>query len=413
MDIQIGRRHLRLAIHKSKRFIEFLTCGLLDAYALAGVKEGPSCKEDRIAIVQLKLLGDYILWLPFALSLVDHFDRENKVVVLIGNKAWADLAKLHFPNCVFVGIDRDRFIRDWPSRRETLRTLRSLNVTACYVPSHPRDCLVEDAVVRALHAPALGFKEVFPDRPWIDDVWNRRRYSRLIRSGPSKHVQDEHGIFLNEVGAKVRCGSSAVSSLLSTGEPTSESYFVVAPGASRGHKQWPIDRFVEVAKRMSRAYPRWRCVVVGTQAERATSQRLVVELGSKTENLAGETSLVDLIDIVAKSRFVLGNDSAVVHIAAACRVPSVLVVGGGHYGRFFPYPNDLNKSITRPVSVANPMRCFGCDWICRYRTPSGKCFPCVDNVTIDMVWLAVKQVLDSDGVLGVPRTAMNTTSSDV
>jgi hypothetical protein len=45
-------------------------------------------------------------------------------------------------------------------------------------------------------------------------------------------------------------------------------------------------------------------------------------------------------------------------LALALGKPTVVVLGGGDYGRFFPYG--------KARVVTHPMDCFQCHWDCRY-----------------------------------------------
>jgi len=49
------------------------------------------------------------------------------------------------------------------------------------------------------------------------------------------------------------------------------------------------------------------------------------------------------------------------HIATALRKPVVGIVGGGHFGRFYPWGD---PETSRVVNL--PMDCYGCNWHCRY-----------------------------------------------
>ena len=51
------------------------------------------------------------------------------------------------------------------------------------------------------------------------------------------------------------------------------------------------------------------------------------------------------------------------HIAAALRKPMVGILGGGHFGRFYPWGD---PRLSRVAHV--PMECYWCNWSCRYET---------------------------------------------
>lgn len=388
------RRSLQLAWRKIKRLIEFVVYGLFDVGALLGHR--PSPNSNVVAIVHVKLLGDYVVWLPYGRALVRYLQQQGKGVVLVINEAVIPLASRHFADCELLGIDRRQFLQGPKTRVHKLRALRKLGAGVTYHDSCPRDAIVEDAIVRALAAPAWGFDAPFVDRPWLDLVISRSLYAHLLPPMEHIHQSERHLAFSRAVGVSDVAVTSDSSFHQGLEAPIQEPYFVVAPGASVGYKCWPIEYFISVARKILEARPKWRCIVVGVLAERALGDALADALGPAVVNLMGKTDLTGLVQWVAYGGLVLGNDSAMAHIAAACGVSSVAVVGGGHYGSFFPY-NPHDKHIARrPISVSQVMDCFGCDWICRYPVAVGRPFPCIEAIQPGAVWAEVARILDAE-----------------
>jgi ADP-heptose:LPS heptosyltransferase len=382
---------VNLSIRKTKRLLEFLAYGVFDALALIGHKPRPD--PARTAIVNLELLGDYVLWVPYGQALVRHLQNEGREVVLVLNAAVAALAERHFPDCMVVAVDRRRFVRDWRERQRVLHTLRPLGAGLSYHISYPRDAIVGDAVVHGLGAAAWGFDATFADRHWIDRLTSRRLYARLLPAIDDVHQTQRHRAFLQAVRVPAALVAPVADFSSGLEAPCDVPYLVIAPGASEGQRRWPADQFVAVARRILTQHPDWRCLVVGTAAERAMAEQISVALGERADNRAGCTDVLGLVGCIAYARLVVGNDSAAVHIAAACGVPGVAVVGGGHYQRCFPY--DPREAPVRrlPVTVARPMDCFGCDWICRYRVTVGQPFPCIAEVPAELVLAEVEAAL--------------------
>ncbi|CAL1240214.1 glycosyltransferase family 9 protein [Candidatus Methylocalor cossyra] len=397
---QANLRSIRLAIRKFKRLLEFLVYGWFDSLVLVTAPKAMG-KKSGAAVVRLNLLGDFFLWLPYGVALIRHLRDQNQRIVLVCNQAWADLALRHFPDVEVFAIDRGRVVKEWRYRARTLRNLRRLGIAATHHPTCPRDFLVEDTTVRALGAPAAGFDAVFPDRLWIDRVFYDRYYRILVPPLTHAHQTAQNHAYLRHVSvpeshlAKLPHPRGKLDDKL-----RGDAYYVIAPGASRKERRWPVERFAELAQRIRESHPRMHCMVVGTMGERALGDHIVDGLEGQGRNLAGQTSLMELIDWIGQARFVVGNDSAAAHIAAAQGVPSVAVIGGGHFGRCFPYDPTEARVERLPVSVFHPMECYGCDWICRYPTRPNGCFPCVDAVTVDKVWQAVQAL-----PLAEPRAA--------
>lgn len=102
-------------------------------------------------------------------------------------------------------------------------------------------------------------------------------------------------------------------------------------------------------------------------------------------NLCGKTTLLEMAAAMQKCRMYVGSDSSGAHIACAVGLPNLVVMGGGHFGRFFPY-----VSLTSVVYL--PLDCYGCNWACSYKND------CIARIDPEVIFKAVRQVLASSSV---------------
>jgi heptosyltransferase II len=101
----------------------------------------------------------------------------------------------------------------------------------------------------------------------------------------------------------------------------------VGAGAAFGSaKQWIPARFAAVADRIRRQTGA-RVAVLGGPAERATGEAIAAFIGEGARVLCGETTLPELIGVLANLRLFLTNDSGPMHLASAQGVPVVAVFG--------------------------------------------------------------------------------------
>jgi len=389
VDSHSWLRSCRLLVRKIKRLIEFITYGVFDTLILSCCRRQGS--SQAVAIVHLELLGDYVLWLPYGLAMVRHFQKSGHPVAVVLNASVIPLAQRHFPDCILIGIDRTTFVRSFKVRADYLRQLRRISPNIVYHGSYPRDALVEDAAVRALGAQAFGFDATFSDRPWLDRWFSRRLYTCLLPPSPRVHQSKRHHAFLSGVGI-THDMNIPVDFAAGLARPQSPPYFVVAPGSSQRERRWPIQSFIALTQQILSSHSEWQCIVVGTGAEYELGEMLAEAIGSRVKNLVGKTSISELTAWIAHANFVVGNDSAICHIAAACDVRSIAIVGGGHYGRCFPYDPEEARTTSLPVTVSEKMGCFGCDWICCYRVAKGSPFPCLEAVGPERVWDEVRRL---------------------
>lgn len=101
---------------------------------------------------------------------------------------------------------------------------------------------------------------------------------------------------------------------------------VFAPGAEFGPaKRWPPLHYAALATQLGQTV-----VLLGSPKEAQDAATLVqaVPAGSaRIVNLIGQTSLAEAFALIGQARWMVSNDSGLMHVAAALRVPQVAVFG--------------------------------------------------------------------------------------
>ncbi len=145
------------------------------------------------------------------------------------------------------------------------------------------------------------------------DVITRHQFQRLCLSA------DEHAVW-----ADLRvpdAGGTRLSERVSAIVHGEGAYIVLSPGSAWPTKQWDAEGFRAVAKRyLERGM---RVVVLGAKGDIASCQR--VSEGLAIDNLCGETSPEELIEIIRGAACVICNDSLALHICSATKTPVVVV----------------------------------------------------------------------------------------
>lgn len=391
---------------KFKRLLEWLAYGVYDYGRLRAMKTAVLADTGgrpaaRAAMLQLGMLGDYFLWCPYGRALAQHLLAQRLKPVLIVSAAYKAIAAGDFADCEIVPLDTRRWVRDLGYRGRKLRQLRGLGAGRTFHMGYPRFGIVDDAIVRAIGAPALGFAVAARQRSRTEVRAADQLFAELIPAIPGQHQTAYFARFLAAVGAALPEQGNATRSIPPLPErflkrlPTPDQpYYVLAPGASHPGRRWPIERFAELAIRLRASRPEWWCVLIGTEAERLLATSIEHTLGGENVlNLSGATSAADIVALIAHAHMVLANDSAPPHIAAAFGTPSVALVGGGHYDQFLPYAENIPYIAMSPATAAQPMDCFGCDWNCIYRLRKEQCFPCVEAIPVEQAWQLVAQQL--------------------
>jgi heptosyltransferase-2 len=112
-------------------------------------------------------------------------------------------------------------------------------------------------------------------------------------------------------------------------EKINEPVFGLNAGAEYGPaKRWPVEKFIAAAMKIQQQQDcRW--LVFGGQADAGIAQQIELGLGGKLAaiNLAGKTSLRELMVLLKICRVVLTNDTGPMHVAAALGTAVVVPFG--------------------------------------------------------------------------------------
>lgn len=111
----------------------------------------------------------------------------------------------------------------------------------------------------------------------------------------------------------------------------------INPGATYGSaKRWYPDRFAQVAGILAQRRG-CRVVVFGGPGETAMAGEIEQLLGGHCLNVAGATTVRQLLALIKRCNFFITNDSGPMHIAAAFGVPLVAVFGSTDHRTTSPY----------------------------------------------------------------------------
>ena len=124
-----------------------------------------------------------------------------------------------------------------------------------------------------------------------------------------------------------------------------EKVAVFCPGAEYGPaKRWPARHFAALADELAqRGYAVW---LLGSGKDKAVGDEIVaLAKSASAQNLCGNTSLTQAIDLIAAANFVVCNDSGLMHVSAAVDRPLVAVFGSSSPG-FTPPLTDRAQIIS-------------------------------------------------------------------
>lgn len=155
------------------------------------------------------------------------------------------------------------------------------------------------------------------------------------------------------------------------------------PGAEYGPaKQWPIPYYADLARRLIQGGMQvW---IFGSAKDRPVTDTIATGAGEHVHNLAGKTSLVEAVDLIARCAAVVSNDSGLMHVAAAVDRPLIAI-----YGSSTP---DYTPPLTEHAEIL--YRRLECSPCFERECPLGHS-ECLKGIGVDVVLAACHRQLDS------------------
>lgn len=379
-----------------RRAIHQLVLVLTEQYWLIDYLPKKSTGNESVLLVRLDLIGDFVIWLDAAKEFKHLYP--DKRLVLYANSSWAALAeKLSYWDQV-IAVDVPRLREDHLYRLGILIQSHWRGFGIAIQPTYSRE-YVGDLIIRATLAAQriahLGdTNNITLDNKVKADAW----YTWLIAKAPGPEVE------LKINAELIRAlGNSSFESNVSILPVVAElplvlksmsPYCVLVPGASWAPKTWPIESFAQLAQKI-RAQHGLQIVLCGTTKEQSLCRQLAQIYDGDVLDLSGQTTLIQLVEVIRQATLVVTNDSSAAHIAAATDTQAICILGGGHYGRFLPYQLEVSSTHRRlPLVLNEHMNCYGCLWRCKYLDASTQLVPCVAKVSLERVASACADILN-------------------
>ncbi len=124
--------------------------------------------------------------------------------------------------------------------------------------------------------------------------------------------------------------------LAERGIAKTDTFVLVAPGARSDLKKWHISGYAQVIRELP-AVVKLPVVVIGDRGDRAVIERVVREAGVGVVALIDQTDFSQLAALVQRARFIICNDSGVLHLGSYLGVPVIGIYGPSNERRYGPW----------------------------------------------------------------------------
>ena len=142
--------------------------------------------------------------------------------------------------------------------------------------------------------------------------------------------------------------------------PPPGRWIALQPGARWLNKRWPVEHFTELTRCLASEYPDLRFAVLGGKDDRELGEKICGAARDRCLNLAGQTSLPEMVEWLRRCDLMVTNDTGPMHVAAALGKPVVGVFGPTEPRRTGPY-HQLER-VTQHILPCVPCLKSRCAW---------------------------------------------------
>ncbi|OIR03462.1 lipopolysaccharide heptosyltransferase 1 [mine drainage metagenome] len=347
-------------------------------------RDGLPAAPRRILLVQISALGDQVQTLPAVSDIAARWpDAEIDWAV---DARFADIARQHpAVRRVFAlplkGVQQaPRELARWRALLAELRALRARRYDVVWDPHS----VLKSAIVARLAKSPLRVGYSAPDCG--GEPLAARAYHLNFSRPPGIHGTEGRRLFARAVldTDTRRPVDYAIRHAFPASNPELPAYAVLAHGASKPEKLWPVEHWRVLGERLI-AQDLQLVLPWGNAAERDRAERLIAAWPAGRARLADRGGITDMARLLAGAALVVGVDTGFSHLAAALRRPLVMLFTSTGAELFTPEDPAISRALGGNGVVPRP----------------------------DAAWLAAQQALAAAGMRGPGVPAFSPTPARI
>ena len=347
-----------------------------------------------VAVVRPDRIGDFVLATPALAHLRAAFQNDH--LCLVGNKAWSGLARWLNDHAIVEGagslfdeieafqpeqLVHRGYFNEWAGRLSRFATV-------VYFACSRTHAL--DQLMRVLPGTRVGCAGDCANITRLQNRRNLRGYDRVIPAPATALEYARNAAFVDDLTGRAPTPAAAprwrvpeaVQHDLLEEVAARETldlkrpFIVISPFTSSPIKDWPLKRYGVLIHGLRAAHKALSIVLLGAPGDQARAQTLEGE--EAVLNLIGRVSLVESAALIRGARLSISADTAALHIASAVGTPCIGILGGGQYGRFYPYASPWETG--ENLAATHEMPCYDCNWLCWRRMLRRGGAPCIERI---------------------------------
>ncbi|MDD4955179.1 MAG: glycosyltransferase family 9 protein [Candidatus Omnitrophica bacterium] len=305
----------------------------------ASIKSKENIK--RILATRLQGMGDVVCFMPALRSLRDNFPGAE-ITVLVGRLSGREVIE----NCpwidavIFYDIEKKR---NYFEKIRFVKLLRQKKFDLIIMSSQEVGFALKAFLSAARYRAGFG-------RYTVNGITSTDRFGFLnslsLESRKPEHDIEANLRLLETLGLDIKNrnlelpvkekDAAVAAGIFNEAGFGSKKVVAINPSSNRSVKNWPKEKYAQLIKELKEKHGA-EVVLIGAQKDMQLNREISGMSGSKILDLAGKTTLGELIAVLNKCHLFIGNDSGPMNIAAALNMPVVALFGPGDEVKFRPY----------------------------------------------------------------------------
>lgn len=325
-------------------------------------------------------VGDLVMATPILVDIKKAFPNANLSVLALENlcdllKDDKNIDKLYFlkkqKSCFFKKNENKKLIEELKKKSFDFGLLLTNSFSSAY--------LFHKAKIKNL----VGYKKDFRSFLLKYSIsFNKENVHQIIKY---KNLLKPLGIGISQTKPKLYYElndlNNAKELLMKRGFKEGQTLIGINPFARFGSaKCYPLEKFKEIIKNLSNDKNKF-IVLLGDKYSKELLQNFIEELPNNVVNLAGDTSLKELMCIIKLCDLFITNDSGPMHIASALKTPLIALFGSTSACLTGPY-NEKDIILYKKVD------CSPC-----FKRKCPKDFKCMTQITTTEVINKIDEIL--------------------
>lgn len=292
----------------------------------------PATRQQKIAIVRLDDIGDYLLWRNFLSVYKQSPAFAACSITLIGNVVWKSIFEAYDGDTVdaTIWVDKQQYFAHETYRIALWKTIREQGFETMISPSRTRPLLLDDLIVCA----SAAQRKIAAPNTFAANTWNIT--SDKVYNNIYTITSLAHEFYYNKAFAEQMSGiSSAINKPflpIAIGS-VSAQHVICFIGASAQSKQWPIDYWIRLVQLLQ--HQGWQPLLSGGKNELPIATEIIA--ATNVASIVGQTNLVETLASIANAAAVITGDTMAAHAAVALNKPTVILANGVNAARFVAY----------------------------------------------------------------------------